>query len=95
MKNADLSPDTSAGPDSEEAGLAGLDLSQDEQRVYTYITERKTAQTGAIGTLLQCQETKARSILKRLEAIGLIEAFGKGPTAGYKLSTCYAERTAH
>ena len=95
VKNADLSPDTSAGPDSEEAGLTGLDLSQDEQRVYTYITERKTAQTGAIGTLLQCQETKARSILKRLEAVGLIEAFGKGPTAGYKLSTCYAERTAH
>ena len=95
VKNADLSPDTSAGPNSEEAGLAGLDLSQDEQRVYTYITERKTAQTGAIGTLLQCQETKARSVLKSLEAAGLIEAFGKGPTAGYKLSTCYAERTAH
>lgn len=78
VKSNDLSPATSVGPDSEEDDLAGLDLSQDEQRVYTYITERRTAQTGAIGILLQCQDTVGQVYFEGLKLLALLKPSVKG-----------------
>lgn len=68
---------------SESTGFA---LSPDEGKVLKYIQEKTSAQTSDVCALLHCRDTKARGVLQRLESVGLLESFGQGRGAGYRLA---------
>lgn len=73
--DAPCPPDASTNP--------SVNLSEEEQKVYTYIKEKGSIKNADVRNLLDCEETKALAVLNDLEKRGLIERHGKGPATKY------------